>query len=183
VGAVFFGGKDERVIPPGGGRIQVLALMTALLSQPELQESKPTDLNELLRNANRIIRRRSLVFVVSDFLSSSSWTASLGRLALRHEVVGVRLVDPAETELPDMGFVVMRDAETAHHMIVDTHDRRFRRRFAELAERRELELRSDFAAAGVDVLELSTWDDPTTAVVRFIEARKKRSASVRSAGG
>lgn len=173
VGAVFFGGKAEQAIPPRGGRRHVLHVLTSLLAQPELAESPPTDLDALLRNAGRIMRRRSLVFVVSDFFSATPWTAPLGRLALRHELVGVRLNDPLETELPDAGFILMRDAETGEDMLVDTHDRGFRARFAELAARREAEIRSNFRRAGVDVLELSTAENPVASIVRFIEARKR----------
>lgn len=173
VGAVFFGGDTERTIPPAGGRRHVLGLLAALLSQPELPEAPPTDLNELFRSAERIIRRRSLVFVVSDFFSSSPWTVPLGRLARRHELIAVRLFDPLETELPDAGFVVLRDAETGEDLLVDTHDRAFRDRFAEETRRREAELESNFRRAGVDALELSTTDDPVASIVRFIEARKR----------
>lgn len=176
VGALIFGGKAETVIPPATGRAQVLRLISSLLAQPELSEATPTDLNELLRNAAKVVRRRSLVFVVSDFFSSVPWTVPLGRLAHRHELIGVRLFDPMEMELPDIGYVVMRDAETGETSLVDTHDRGFRRRFAELAARREDELRSNFASAGVDVLELSTEEDPVAAILHFMEARKRRSS-------
>ena len=183
VASVFFGGKGELVIPPRGGRQHVLRLLTSLLAQPELPEAKPTDLDALLRDADRIIRRRSLVFVVSDFISSVPWTAALGRLALRHELMGIRLFDPLENEMPDIGLVVMRDSESGETVLVDTHDRAFRKRFAALAERREASLRSNFREAGVDILELSTLDDPVTSIVRFIQARRLRSASAGRRGG
>jgi len=173
VGAVFFGGAAETVIPPGGGRRHVLHLLATLLAQPELPESPPTDLNALLRNAGRIIKRRSLVFVVSDFFSSTPWTAPLGRLALRHELIGVRLIDPLESELPDAGFILMKDAETGEDLLVDTHARGFRARFAERAARRETEIAAHFRRAGVDVLELSTEEDPVASIVRFVEKRKR----------
>jgi len=119
--------------------------------------------------------RRSLVFVVSDFLSAPGWTQPLGELVQRHEVVAVRLVDPLERALPDVGLVVMQDAETGEQLFVDTHDGTFRRRFATLAQRREAGLRAAFARAGVDVLELSTDDDLVDAIMRFADLRKRRS--------
>ena len=81
--------------------------------------------------------RRSLVFVVSDFISEPGWGKPLGHLAKRHEVIAVRLYDPLEREMPDLGMVVVEDAETGEQLFVDTHDRGFRKRFAAAANRRE----------------------------------------------
>jgi uncharacterized protein (DUF58 family) len=121
------------------------------------------------------MRRRSLVFVVSDFISAPGWVKPLSQLARRHEIVAVRLYDPLEMNLPDLGLITMRDAETGEQLLVDTHDRAFRKRFAALAERREQELRSAFNQAGVDALELSTSDDLVDAILRFADLRKRRS--------
>src|SRR5690606_27013058 len=99
-----------------------------------------TDLTEFLTAGYRAISRRSLVFVVSDFISEPGWERPLQWLARRHELLAVRLVDPLEQALPDLGLVVMQDAETGEQMVVDTHDRKFRERFAEAARRREAEL-------------------------------------------
>ena len=126
--------------------------------------------------------RRSLVFVVSDFLSAPGWTQPLAQLAQRHEVVAVRLTDPLERALPDLGLLVMQDAETGEQLFVDTHDRAFRRRFEQVARRRESALREAFAGAGVDVLELSTDDDLVDAILRFADLRKRRSR-LAAAGG
>jgi uncharacterized protein (DUF58 family) len=90
-------------------------------------------------------------------------------------MIAVRLYDPLEMELPDLGLLTMRDAETGEQLFVDTHDRMFRKRFAALAERREQELRSAFAQAGVDAIELSTNDDLVDAILRFVDLRKRRS--------
>jgi uncharacterized protein (DUF58 family) len=121
------------------------------------------------------VRRRSLLFVVSDFLSAPGWTAPLGHLAQRHDVVAVRLSDRLERELPDLGLLVMQDAETGEQLFVDTHDRAFRRRFAAAAERRDATLRAAFGQAGVDALELSADEDLGEAILRFADLRKRRS--------
>ena len=141
----------------------------------DLFRSIPADL--MLRYGFVPHRRegRSLVIVVSDFQSVPGWERSLGRLALRHEVVAVRIVDPLERQLPDLGLVTIQDAETGEQLFVDTHDRGFRRRFAEAAERREQALHSAFAHAGVDVLELSTDGDLVDALMRYAELRRLRS--------
>jgi uncharacterized protein (DUF58 family) len=94
---------------------------------------------------------------------------------MRHEVTAVRLFDPLEMDLPDLGLLTMRDAETGEQIIVDTHDSGFRRRFAAAAERRETALLDALARAGVDTLELATDDDLMHAILRFVELRKQRS--------
>jgi len=87
----------------------------------------------------------------------------------------VRLYDPLEMELPDLGLVVIQDAETGEQLYVDTNDRGFRKRFAELASSREIELRAAFREAGVDALELATDDDLVDALLRFADLRRSRS--------
>ncbi|HET7033589.1 MAG TPA: DUF58 domain-containing protein, partial [Casimicrobiaceae bacterium] len=119
--------------------------------------------------------RRSLIFIVSDFISAPGWAEPLAHLAQRHDVVAVRLYDPLEMELPDLGMLVVQDAETGEQLFVDTHDRGFRRRFEEAAKRREEAMRSAFRIAGVDALELSTEDDLVDAILRFADLRKRRS--------
>jgi len=182
VGAVFYGAEVETVIPARGGRLQVLQILHRMVTRPAPPRSAGTDLRALLATASEVLKRRSLVFVVSDFLSAPGWEAPLGRLALRHEIVAVRLVDPLERRLPDLGLVVMQDAETGEQLFVDTHDRAFRRRFEQVAERREQALRAGFARAGIDVLELSTSDDLVDAVLRFADLRKRRSRLVAGGG-
>ena len=175
IGAIVYGDRVDTVIPSRGGRRQVLHLLHALSSRPEAKRSKGTNLAELLEAALRIIPRRSLVFVVSDFVSEPGWDKPLGYLAKRHELIAVRLWDPLERVLPDLGLVIIEDSETGEQMFVDTHDRGFRRRFAEAAERRESLMRDAFAIAGVDALELATDDDLAGAILRFADLRKRRT--------
>jgi uncharacterized protein (DUF58 family) len=174
VGALFYGDSVDTVIPARSGRRHVLHILHRILSRPERSRSAATNLRDFLQSAFRLMRRRSLVFVVSDFISTPGWAAPLAHLAQRHEIVAVRLYDPLEMELPDLGLLVMRDAETGEQLFVDTHDRIFRKRFAAAAERRENELRSAFHQAGVDGLELSTDDDLVDAILRFADLRKRR---------
>ena len=175
VGAVLYGADVDTVITPKSGRRHVLQMLHRMITRPELPAAAATDLNVLLHAAHETIRRRSLVFVVSDFISRPGWAETLANLAMRHEVVAVRLYDPLEMELPDLGLLVIQDSETGEQVFVDTHDRGFRRRFAELAAKREEELRTAFRQAGVDALELATDDDLVDAILRFADLRKRRS--------
>lgn len=174
VGTLFYGNNVDTVIPARSGRRHVLHILNKMLSRPEPSGSATTNLRDFLQTAFRVMQRRSLVFVVSDFISTPGWTEPLAHLAQRHEIVAVRIYDPLEMELPDLGLLVMRDAETGERLFVDTHDRTFRKRFAAAVERREQELRSVFSQAGVDALELSTNDDLIDAILRFADLRKRR---------
>jgi uncharacterized protein (DUF58 family) len=175
VGALFYGDSVDTVIPARSGRRHVLHVLHRILSRPERSGSAMTNLRDFFQAAFRVMQRRSLVFIVSDFISTPGWGKSLAHLAQRHDIVAVRLYDPLEMELPDLGLLVMRDAETGEQLFVDTHDRAFRKRFAAVAERREKELRSAFSQAGVDALELSTNDDLVDAILRFVDLRKRRN--------
>jgi uncharacterized protein (DUF58 family) len=175
VGAAFYGETMDTVIPPGAGRRHVLHILHRLLHRPPPARATPTDLQAFLKAAFPAIARRSLVFVVSDFISASPWGPALAQLAERHEVIAVRLYDPLEHELPDIGLLTMQDAETGEQLFVDTHDRGFRRRFTQAAEEREARIRAGFRDAGVDALELSTSDDLADAIMRFADLRKRRS--------
>ena len=175
VGAMFYGDAVDTVIPARSGRAQVLHILHRMLTRPARDVAGETDLDDFLQGAFRFIPRRSLVFLVSDFISRPGWAPALARLTQRHEVIAVRLYDPLEMELPDLGMVLMRDAETGEQLFVDTHESGFRRRFAAAAARRESALRADFAEAGVDVLELATDDALIDSVMRFADLRKRRS--------
>ena len=175
VGALLYGEDVDTVLPARSGRRHVLQLLHTMIARPPPKRNSPTDLSELLDAGAHMMKRRSLAFVVSDFFSVPGWERTLGQLVQRHEVVAVRLHDPLEASLPDLGMLVVQDAETGEQMFVDTHDRSFRKRFAAAAERRERELRAGFRAAGVDTLELSTDDDLVDAIRRFADIRKRRS--------
>jgi uncharacterized protein (DUF58 family) len=175
VGALFYGEDVDTMIPARSGRRHVLRILHTMLERPPPRRNEPTDLGALLAGAARMMARRSLVFVVSDFISVPGWQEKLGTLAQRHEIVAVRLHDPLESQLPDLGMLVVQDAETGEQVFVDTNERGFRRRFAAAAQRREEALRAAFRDAGVDALELSTEDDLIDAIRRFADMRKRRS--------
>jgi uncharacterized protein (DUF58 family) len=174
VGAMFYGSRVERTIPARSGRIQVLRLVNDLLKQPRLPKAPFTDLTPLLEAGLHSIKRRSLIFIISDFISAPGWERSLNLLNQRHEVLAIRLWDPREVELPDIGPIIMEDAETGEQLYVDTHDKKFRQRFQEAARRREAALNEAFKRSGVDALSLSTEEDLVRAIVRFATLRQQR---------
>ena len=177
VGAVLYGDGIESVIPPRSGRRQVLRLLQALLDRPRQVRAPRTDLGALLRAAQGLMPRRSLAFLVSDFISTPGWEKPLAQLARRHELVAVRLHDPAEQALPEFGLAAVQDAETGDQLFVDADDPVFRERYAAAAARREARILGALADAGVDALELSTSDDLLEALLRFAALRKRRGLS------
>jgi uncharacterized protein (DUF58 family) len=175
VGALLTnGGRVTHTLPARGGRLHVLRLIHDLLRQPLLAKAPYTQLTPLLEAALKTIRRRSLIFLISDFFSAPGWEQPLALLNRRHEVLAIRLWDPHEAELPDIGPVILEDAETGEQLYVDTHDQNFRRRFREAAHQREAALALAFKRAGVDAFTLSTEEDLVRALLRFAALRRRR---------
>ena len=174
VGAILYNSQVEQTIPPRGSRNQVLRLIRAVLQQPGEASGHATDLSKLLEAGLNTFKRRSLVFVISDFISEPGWERPLTLLNRRHELVGIRLYDPREVELPDAGMIVVEDAETGEQLLVDTGHPEFRRRFLAAAQRREAELKTTLKRAGVDLFGISTEEDLVGAIVRMAGLRKRR---------
>ncbi len=180
VGALVFNGSAIHVIPAESGRMQVLRLLKNILEEPRLPRVPVTRLATLLEAAERVVRRPSLLFIISDFISAPGWDRPLSILTQRHEAVAVRLLDPRERSLPDIGMVVLEDAESGQQLHIDTHDAAFRARFEGAARRREMELRTALARCATDVLEVSTEGDLVQEIVRFANVRKRKRSSATS---
>ncbi len=182
VGAVMYSGHVDEVMPPRGGRRQALTLIHQLARPDRQRSSGPTDLTAVLNRAAQTIRRRSLVFVVSDFIAAPGWEAPLRRLAQRHELVAVWLRDPREEDLPDIGPLVLQDAETGEQLYVDTRDKKFRARFRALGQERRERLTRTFARHGIDVLSLSTDGDMLAELARFVLRRREARGRLPASG-
>ncbi|MGB5082167.1 MAG: VWA domain-containing protein, partial [Burkholderiales bacterium] len=176
VGAVLYTDRVDLVLPARGGRQHLLHLMDRMQKTGNAPgPGKATRLGELLGRALQAIKRRSVVFVLSDFISDPGWTRALSLLGRRHEILAVRLYDALEMELPDLGLVIVEDAETGQQLFVDIHDAAFRARFSSLAAERETALRAALSDAGADCIELSTEDDLVDTLMRFSRLRKRRA--------
>jgi uncharacterized protein (DUF58 family) len=173
VGAILYDNNVEFAIPPRSGRPQVLRLINDIQRQQSSPGGAMTDLARLLESAHNGIKRRSLILLVSDFICLPGWDRAMDSLNRKHDLMAVRLWDPREADLPDVGVVLVEDSETGAQMSVDTSDKGFRQRFREAARRREEELARCFKRAGVDELPLSTEEDLVPAILRFAELRSK----------
>jgi uncharacterized protein (DUF58 family) len=173
VGALLFDSALRETIPPGGGRNQVLRILSRLLRDRD-EGGGGTDLAGALRAATGILRRRSLVVVVSDFLADDGWQRPLGLLARRHDVIAVQVVDPREFDLPDAGPVYVEDAETGEVILVDSGDAAFRARLRDAADARQAALAADLGTAGLDLFTVATDEDLVLALFRIAALRRRR---------
>ncbi len=178
IGAILYNRGVEKVIPPRTGRNQVLRLireLQRLMSLPQgAAPGTSTNLSALLTAGLNTIKRRSVVFILSDFISDPGWDRPLSQLAQRHELISVRLWDPREVELPDAGLLMIEDVETGEHLYVDTSDAGFRRRYVEAAQGQIEALMDSTRRLGVDLYSISTEEDLTGAIVRMATLRKRR---------
>ncbi|MEZ4339468.1 MAG: DUF58 domain-containing protein [Sandaracinaceae bacterium] len=176
VGLVLFTDRIERFVPPGKGRRHVLRILREILTvEPE---GTGTDLVEPLELVRRVQRKRAVVVMVSDFLESGDREVSLTRLQhamrltnARHDVIAARVRDPREVELPDVGWLVLEDAETGEEVEIDTSRREVRERYAADVRRQSEELAAALRAARVDALEVFTDEEVGPALLSFFRRR------------
>ena len=174
VGLLLFSDRVELFIPPKKGRHHILRLIREMLYfEPA---GSGTDLSGALEYLNKVVTRRSLLFVVSDFLAPD-FSRPLTVTAKRHDTVALRVVDPAEESLPDVGVVLLEDPETGEQIEVDTSRKSISRSYAKHAEDRLRDLGRLFGARGIDLLELHTDRDYLPVLRGFFERRGRRLAA------
>jgi uncharacterized protein (DUF58 family) len=170
VGVAFATDRVEHYVTPAKGRRQALRVISDLLSYSP--RSPETDLARALTELEPVLRRRAVIFVISDFLAAG-YGSALARLARRHDVIGLQVADPRERELPDVGLVTLWDPETDAWRIVNTGDGRVRQRFRERAESWDRELGRTFSESGADLLRLETGEPYADALIGFFRRRER----------
>jgi uncharacterized protein (DUF58 family) len=177
VGAILYDNQAQRVIPARTGRTHILRLAHELTRPSgDRPYGASTDLDAMLRLAATTARRRSLIFVISDFIGAEGWDRALIRLRHQHEVVAIRVVDPMELELPDLGMVLVEDAETGEQLLADTSDPLFRQRLRGEVDAREAAMDSSMKRAGVAAHLISTDQDLPRALVEMVRRSKRRAS-------
>ena len=181
VGLLLYTDQIERYLPPKKGRRHVLRVVRDILYHTP--EAIGTDTVKALDVANRLLHRRAVVFLISDFEASKNAAATrvelrkaMRRTNRRHDLIAVQVEDPRERELPDVGIVALEDAESGEVIEVDTASAAVRKRFKELALQRGLQLVSDFRSEGIDTLQLRTDAPYMPALQRFFKTRERRRA-------
>jgi uncharacterized protein (DUF58 family) len=176
VGAILYDNGAHSVIPPRAGRDQILRIARELIRpQAATGPGATTDLAAMLQlAAATTVRRRSLVFVMSDFIGEPGWDRALAMLTRRHEVVVIRVVDPAELDLPDLGLILVEDAETGEQLLVDTSDPLLRGRLTAQVGAREATLAEGMRRAGVDAHRITTDQDLLASLVDMVRRSGRR---------
>ncbi|NMO50756.1 DUF58 domain-containing protein [Actinoplanes sp. TBRC 11911] len=176
VGAILYDNDAHQLIPPRTGRDQILRITRELTRPASNRRGRSTtDLSAMLQlAATTTSRRRSLIFVMSDFIGEPGWDRPLARLTHRHEVVVIRVVDPAELELPDLGMIMIEDAETGEQLLVDTSDPMLRSRLTAEVGAREEALAESMRRAGVDPHRIATDQDLLAALVDMVRQSGRR---------
>jgi uncharacterized protein (DUF58 family) len=173
VGVACFTDRLERFVPPRKGRRQVLRVISDLLAHDPA--ARGTDLAASLQALEPLLRRRSVLFLVSDFMADG-WRPVLGRLARRHDVIAVHLVDPRERELPNVGLLALEDAETGAWRWVDTASPRVRERARAAVVRFDADLAGAVEEAGADLLRLDAGEPYGEPLLAFFRRRERALA-------
>jgi uncharacterized protein (DUF58 family) len=176
-GVVVADGSGIESMPALGGRANLYATLQRVAGRPRSGDGVgPTPLAEAIHRLGTLHRRRGLAVVISDFLSSDDWSGALARLAVRHEVLAIEIVDPRELALPDVGLLTLVDPETGRRRDVQTSSPRLRARYAEAAAQQRSRIAADIRRAGADHLTLRTDRDWFDDLVRFVALRRERAA-------
>ena len=172
VGALLFDDRVRSIIPPSAGRTALLQLIARMERTAASPADGSTDLSRALNEAGRLIRRPSMMVLISDFMTPGGWQQPLSSLAIRHEVIAVWITDPREGEIPDVGVVTFEDPESGQQILVDTRSAHLRARFQDAAEEQRETIRADLVRARAAVAELSTAAELVPQLVAFIKQRE-----------
>jgi uncharacterized protein (DUF58 family) len=184
IGALLYDNGVVRIVPAGTGRRHALRIGAELTGtaggRPRVgqhstgQYNGTTDLAAMLDAAAKVARRRALIVVISDFIGDGDWGRSLLRLTPRHEVVALRVTDAADDELPDVGLVVVEDAETGEQLVIDSGDPLLRTRLRAAVENRDTRLAAGMRRAGVPIHRIGTDADLVTALIEVVASTQRR---------
>jgi len=171
VGLIIFTDKIEKFIPPKKGKSHVLRVLRELLYHEP--QGTQTDIAEALEYLNRITKRRSVVFLVSDFINAG-YEKALQIANRRHDMVAITVTDPREVELPDVGFIELEDAETGEVVLLDTSYSEVRSVYAKQSSQDILTRNKLFKSINVDHIDIQTDKDYIEPLIRFFRMRAKR---------
>lgn len=169
VGVIFFSDQIEMFIPPKKGKQHILRIIRELIDfHPK---GKGTDLSQALEYFNNLVKKRSICFILSDFMTGG-YERALQVVSKKHDLIGVHITDPAEQQLPRVGLMKARDPETGQLEWVDTNARRIRDLYASRHAEALETFRNTFARSGVDTIALGVNDDYVKALLSFFRKRR-----------
>jgi uncharacterized protein (DUF58 family) len=169
IGVIFFSDKIEKFIPPKKGKTHVLRIIRELIEfKPE---NKKTDMEIALKYLSNVIKKRSIVFLISDFFADPNYKDALKIANKKHDVVALRIVDKTETELPDVGLIKLKDNETGKNIWVDTSNKAFRKQFAINHLKFEDDLKETFTRSGIDAARIYTHESYVKPLMNLFKNR------------
>jgi uncharacterized protein (DUF58 family) len=177
IGAVLAGRGEPEIIPARGSRKHLLRLLHHIAQSPRGDDSGVTDLGQGLARVSTLARRRGLIAVISDFLVEPGWEEAILVTSRRHDLLAIQVVDPRESELPNVGLITVRDPATGQEREVRTGKASVRRAYAEAAAERQQGLTETFRRAGIDHLVLATDRSWLDDLVAFVAGRRHRLAA------
>lgn len=169
IGVIFFSDRIERYIPPQKGKKHVLAIISEMLQFEPVQRG--TDINKAVQYISNAQKKRCTTFIISDFFDQKPYLQSLQIANSKHDVVAIQVYDPRETELPDVGFLKVRDAETGQERWVDTSSRRVRDAYAEWWNKSQQQMQEAFLRSRVDSISIRTDEDFVPALLSLFKRR------------
>lgn len=169
IGVIFFSDRIERYIPPQKGKKHVLAIISEMLQFQPVQRG--TDINKAVQYISNAQKKRCTTFIISDFFDQKPYMQSLQIANSKHDVVAIQVYDPRETELPDVGLLKVRDAETGQERWVDTSSRRVREAYAEWWTRTQQQMQDAFLRSRVDSISIRTDEDFVPALLSLFKRR------------
>jgi len=170
VGVIFFSDKVERYIAPKKGRSHILFIIRELITL-EPHHSVQTNIQAALKFLNNIMKKRAITFLLSDFISEP-YKEALNVAGKRHDIIGINVSDKRDKEIPDVGVMNVRDAESGKMIWVDTSSTSFRKKYAENYLQHEQHTRDVFMKSGSSFVPIQTDDDYVQKLQLFFKARK-----------
>jgi uncharacterized protein (DUF58 family) len=171
VGLILFTDKIEKFVPPRKGRKHVLRIIREVLSFAPV--GKTTDIKSALEYLNNAIKKKSIVFLLSDFMDEG-YEKILRIIGSRHDLIGIILNDKREDEIPEMGLVKFTDAETGIERWLDTSDKSIQKRFKEIRQKNISERKHLFLSSRLDSIEIQTGENYIKPLVQFFRLRERR---------
>ena len=161
----------EKFIPARKGRRHILQLLDIITTFTP--NSAKTNLKKSLEQVSKIIKRKSIVFVISDFIDNSEYLKPLKLLRKRHDVIALRIIDPREREIPDVGMIELEDEETGEQILVDTSDEEFRNSYSRLITENDAKFLTNMLKIKINTIPLLTDQDYSTSLKKFFKRRNK----------
>lgn len=168
VGVIFFSDRIEKYIPPKKGRFHILRIIRELLDTEPV--GRGTDIGQALRFMNNVMKKRAIVFMLSDFMDKG-FKDPLTIARKKHDITGIQIYDPREVELPNVGLMRVLDAETGKAMWLDSGDKKVRNNYAAWYRHNQEQSKAAFLRAGADLMSISTNESYVNALIRFFKKR------------